>query len=399
MKIKILILLFGTAICIYQTNAQSNLEYPGDEEGIGFKSADSSMQITFGMRMQNRAEFYHYQQDPESDRAQFMVRRMRLKADGHMVDPRLTFKLELSFSGNDVDGHALGEANILLDAMVKYAFTPGLSLQIGQYKLPGNRQRLISSQNLQMVDRSIVNSRYTLDRDAGVMLQYNFNVGKSGFRLYSAVSNGEGRNVLNSTDEINQTGSLDLAFTQRLEFLPFGDFEDKGDYFESDILLEPSPKLSIGAGFSHNNNAIRQRGQRGSLLYEPRDINTIFADMIFKYQGWSLQSEYIKTESPNPVTQLDGEFMAVENGEGFMVQAGKMLPSFWELSARYAEVTPDADVLGFQHNRKEILVGVGRFIRGHRIKVQSDAGYVLDEGLGQDLQDHWRWRFQVELGF
>jgi phosphate-selective porin OprO/OprP len=395
----IIIICFFLAGYSFPANAQNNLEYPGTEEGIDFKAEDSSMEITFSARMQNRLELIHYSDATQYDRANFLIRRMRLKADGYMVDPRLTFKLELSFSGNDVDGHPLGEANILLDAMVKYAFTPDLTLQIGQGKLPGNRQRVVSSQNLQMVDRSIVNSRYTLDRDAALMLQYNFNVGSSELRSYSAISNGEGRNVSNSMGEINENGSLDLALTQRVEFLPFGDFEGKGDYFESDLLLEPTPKLSIGAGISHNNNAVRQRGQRGRLLYEPRDIKTVFADMIFKYQGWSLQGEYMNAQSNDPVTALDGKFVAVENGEGYMLQAGKILPSFWEISARYAKITPDDEVLGFQHKQKEILLGVSRFIRGHRIKVQSDAGYIFNEGLDQGLQEHWRWRFQVELGF
>jgi phosphate-selective porin OprO/OprP len=396
----IIIIYFFLAGYSFPANAQNNLEYPGSEEGIEFKSADSSMQITFGARMQNRIEFIHFNNEAtESDRAEFQVRRMRLKAGGYMIDPRLTFELQVAFSGQDVDGHPENAANILLDAMIRYAFTPGLSLQIGQFKLPGNRQRVISSQNLQLVDRSIVNSSYNLDRDAGLMLQYNLNLGKAQLRFLSAVSNGEGRNVLNLTDDINETGDLNLALTQRLEFLPFGEFLNSGDYFESDLLLEPTPRLAIGAGYSHNENAVRQRGQRGQLLFEPRDISTIFSDFIFKYRGWSVQGEYMQAHSKDPVTELDGENRAVEDGEGYMIQAGKILPSFWEVSARYAQVIPDEEVEGFQFEGKEILVGVSRYIRGHRIKVQSDIGYIVDESLPQDLQEHLQWRFQMELGF
>lgn len=398
-RIYIFGLLFFLSGQFFPAYAQNNLEYPGAEEDVKFKSADSSMQIKFRARMQNQLELVHYPESPSSDRAEFQVRRMRLKADGHMVDPRLAFKLELAFSGQDVDAHPLGEANILLDAVVKYAFTRGLSLQIGQFKLPGNRQRVISSQNLQLVDRSIVNSSYNLDRDAGLMLQYSVDFGGAQIRSYSAVSNGEGRNVLNSIGESDENDNLDLAVTQRLELLPFGEFTKKGDYFESDLLLEPLPKLSIAAGYYHNENAIRLRGQRGRLLYEPRDIYSFFSDLIFKYRGWSLMAEYMEMDSRNPVTELEGDYRVVEAGKGYMIQAGRILPSFWELSARYAKVIPNNKVTDFQQEETEVLVGISRYIRGHRIKVQSDVGYIIDENLSLDLQQQWQWRFQVELGF
>lgn len=395
----IIIICFFLAGYSFPANAQNNLEYPGSEEGIEFKSADNSMNVNFGARIQNRMEFIHYNEAAQADRAQFQVRRMRLKAGGYMIDPRLTFKLQVAFSGQDVDGHPESAANILFDALVNYAFTPDLSLQFGQFRLPGNRQQVISSQDLQMVDRSIVNSAYNVNRDVGLMLQYRLQLGKAQVRSLSAISNGEGRNVLNSAGDINKTDNLDLALTQRLEFLPFGEFKGKGDYFVSDLLIESTPKLSIGAGYSHNENAIRQKGQRGKLLYEPRDISTIFSDLIFKYRGWSLLAEYMHTDSKNPVTELEGDFRVVEAGEGYMIQAGKILPSFWELSARYAQVVPDDEVEGFQHESEEMLVGISRYIRGHRIKIQSDVGYIVDEDLPQDLQEHWQWRLQVELGF
>lgn len=405
MKKNFSVILFGGIFfCVitgylFPANAQGNLKYPGTEEGIDFKSEDSSMQITFNARMQNRFELVHYSNATQSDRANFLVRRMRLKSNGYLVDPRLTFKIELAFSGRDVGGRPDNLASVILDAYGRYAFTPNLSLQFGQFKLPGNRQRVISSQSLQMVDRSVVNSNYTIDRDVGFMLQYKLNLGKAEFRSLSSVSNGEGRNAQNSTGNINETGELDLALTQRFEFLPFGKFQGKGDYFEGDLLLEPTPKLSIGAGYSHNENAVRQRGQRGRLLFGPRDINTVFSDLIFKYRGWSVQGEYMLSNTESPVTQLDGKFIAVENGEGYMLQAGKILPSFWELSARYAQVVPDDAVEGFHNEEKEILVAISRYIRGHRIKVQSDVGYIVNEGLPENLQEYWQWRFQVEIGF
>ena len=59
----------------------------------------------------------------------------------------------------------------MLDAVVKYAFSKNQQIWFGQTKLPGNRERVISSMALQFVDRSNVNSKFNIDRDFGVQLQ------------------------------------------------------------------------------------------------------------------------------------------------------------------------------------------------------------------------------------
>ena len=55
-----------------------------------------------------------------------------------------------------------------MDAVLKNHINENWSLWFGQTKLPGNRERVYSSQELQFVDRSLVNARFNLDRDVGV---------------------------------------------------------------------------------------------------------------------------------------------------------------------------------------------------------------------------------------
>jgi hypothetical protein len=43
----------------------------------------------------------------------------------------------------------------------------------GQTKLPGNNQRVVSSGSLEFTDRTINNSRFNIDRDFGLFLDYS----------------------------------------------------------------------------------------------------------------------------------------------------------------------------------------------------------------------------------
>ena len=60
-------------------------------------------------------------------------------------------------------------------------FWKSFSIKFGQGKLPGNRERVISSGNLQLVDRSRLNSRYNIDRDVGFTLSNWTKLGKQFF--------------------------------------------------------------------------------------------------------------------------------------------------------------------------------------------------------------------------
>ena len=390
----------------FPATGQKKLKYP-EFKGIVFKSEDeTSAKIQFNARIQNRMDLSSEgSEDFSPTEILFRTRRMRLKAKGFLVDPRLTFKLELAFSRNDLSEQLGASGNILYDAYMQYALTPSLDVRFGQFKVPGNRERVVSSGDLALVDRSILNSAFNLDRDIGVMIKFEKNLGTVPFAYYGMISNGEGRNILSTDLEPNKNNQLDLAITQRVEILPLGAFEDGGDYFEADLLREETPKISIGAGYTHNDDAVRARGQRSSLLYEPRHINTRFADLIFKYQGWSFMGEYMRVRTPeNPVTSdNNGNRRAVRTGEGYMLQAGYVWPSMWGLTGRFSETTPSEEVYNeiysLYNAETETRIGVSKYIRGHRIKVQSDIGYLTEKDFGVDDQEYWEWRFQVEIGF
>ena len=102
----------------------------------------------------------------------FMIRRARLKFGGFILTKKLKYKFELGQSSRDVGTFAINPETknapgFVFDAVLKWNFYKGFELWVGQTKLPGNRERVISSANLQMVDRSLLNSKFNIDRDMG----------------------------------------------------------------------------------------------------------------------------------------------------------------------------------------------------------------------------------------
>ncbi|MEP2347600.1 MAG: porin, partial [Algoriphagus sp.] len=258
----------------------------------------------------------------------------------------------------------------------------------------GNRERVVSSGNLQFADRSIANGFFTLDRDFGFFSYYTYQTsGLSQFQIKAAINTGEGRNP--------SVGDKGLSYTGRIEYLPFGKFKNNGDYSEGDLEFEDRPKLSLGVTYNWNENAHRTRGQLGSLLYEGRDLNVFIADAMFKYAGWGAMAEFFKRGSKDPITMNEaGDVKAVVVGIGTNMHLSKMISRKDELAFRYASVRPDEIINQYQNRLEETAVGYTRYLNGHRIKLQGNLGYVWNDGQIeiQNLDNYWFATFQVEFG-
>jgi len=360
---------------------------------------------TYTMKIAARMQFLaigEWQSDngnlvnPESN---FLVRRARLKFDGFAYSPKLKYKLELGLSNRDISGASQFTNNApryILDAVIKWNFYENFELWFGQTKLPGNRERVISSGNLQQVDRSLLNSRFNIDRDLGIQLRHHFKL--SEFFVVKemfSIAQGEGRNVT--------TGNLGgHQYTGRLEFLPFGNFTSKGDYSGSDLKRESSPKLAIGATYDHNNNAVKNRSNQGSYMFTDNgfyetNINTFFIDAMFKYKGFSLMAEYADRDADDPIAKnVDGTITGdeVQVGNGFNLQTGYLFKNDWEVSGRYTTIELDKNITG-KNPEDQYTLGVSKYLIGHKLKVQSDISYLTTTGGTNELM----YRLQFDIHF
>lgn len=366
-----------------------------DGKGVTLGGTDGVTKLNLRFRVQ---ELLSATTEGETDfgigRTQMAVRRMRLRLEGTLKDPRLRVNVQLAFSRSDLDLESSGIANVVRDAYVTWQFTPHFAASIGQAKLPGNRQRLVSSSEIQTPDRSPVNALFTVDRDVGVFGSYATDVGTSRLVVRGAVSSGEGRNAA--------SGDRGLAYTSRVEWLPFGAFTNGGDYIEGDLAREPHLKLSLAAGVSHNDHAVRTGGQLGTALYAPRSMTTQFADVMLKRSGVMVAAEYAHRLAPDPITRSGTSTRFVYAGDGLNVQASWLLPNRpWEPQLRYTIVTPATSIrtVAGVEALTETALGLARYVNGHRIKMNSE----LIHGRYQELvsmrrRGDWTLRFGVEVG-
>ena len=386
MKLKITIVAV-LLLAITSLNAQEISDTSFGKGLINFVAKDSSFSVKFAPRFQVRSmsSWDHNGNQYGSPDHNFIVRRARLKFDGFAYSPKLKYKLELGLSNRDISGANEFNRNTpryILDAVIMWNFSGNWELWAGQTKLPGNVERVVSSANLQLVDRSLLNSRFNIDRDLGVQLRHKTNLGGDFLmREKFAVSQGEGRNVT----EGNEGG---LQYTARLEFLPFGTFKSKGDYSQSDLKREAKPKLMLGFTYNYNQDTVRERGFAGDYMirtdgsiYET-DQTTIFADAMFKYNGFSFMGEYAKRTADDEIaTELDGLTPTgdiVLTGNALNLQAGYLFKSNYEIAARFTTLEYE-NVTGALPTEQYTL-GVNKYVVGHKLKVQSDISYTTLDG-------------------
>ncbi|MCO6499648.1 MAG: porin [Vicingus serpentipes] len=346
---------------------------------------DNSYSMKFAIRVQSLfvGDWNIHEDDGiSSGRSQFLIRRARLKFGGFAYNPKLVYKVELGLTNRDLSGtspHTSGAPRMILDAVIKWNFYKNLFLWVGQTKLPGNRERVISSANLQFVDRSKLNSKFNIDRDMGAQLHHHFKLGEN-FVIQEmfCVSQGEGRNVTE-----NNLGGY--QYTGRIEVLPFGKFASKGDYVGSAIKREEKPKLALGGTYDMNDRAVKTRSNQGSYMtndvgYFETDIITVFGDMMFKYKGISVMGEYaVRTAEKDGALNVDGTKTGdvVGVGTGMNFQAGYMFNNKWEVAGRYT-LTDWDDVVG-KEDQTQYTLGVSKFFAGHNLKAQSDVTYSTEE--------------------
>jgi len=367
---------------IFNLDAQE-IQSPKFGKGLfNLVGQDSSWTMKIGARVQISSLALWENQDGEliNPQTNILIRRARLKFDGFAFSPKLKYKIELGLSNRDISGGSEFTSNApryILDAVMKWNFYENFELWFGQTKLPGNRERVISSANMQQVDRSLLNSRFNIDRDIGIQIRHHFYVSEKFLvREIFSVAQGEGRNVT--------TGNLGgHQYTGRVELLPFGKFKSKGDYKGSDLSRESTPKLAFAVGYDFNNDAVKTRSNQGSYMrtdvgFYETNTSTLFIDFMYKHNGFSLMGEYANRDAKDPFAKnSDGTLTGdeVQVGKGLNLQTGYLFKNNWEVSGRYSNIKLDKNITG-KNRENQYTLGVSKYIVGHSLKVQSDISYL-----------------------
>ena len=369
---------------------------------INFIAKDSSFSVKFAPRVQSRyqSEWSYDGEDYDPADINFSVRRARLKFGGFAFLPKLKYKIELGLSNRDISGANIYNRNTpryILDALVMWNFHENFELWAGQTKLPGNIERVVSSANLQLIDRSLLNSKFNIDRDIGIQLRHKLRLGGNWIiKEKFSISQGEGRNIT----EGNIGG---LQYTSRLELLPFGEFSSKGDYSQGDLKREKSIKAMFGFTYDINENAVKSRSNMGSYLIQSSgglfetDITTIFLDGVIKYNGFALTGEYANRDADQiEALEEDGRTKTgavVGAGSASNIQGSYLFKNNFEITARYTNI--NFKKITRLSDLNQITFGVSKYVVGHSLKIQADISLLNASG----IKDNVLFRTGFDLHF
>ena len=374
-------------------------------EGIHITN-EKDYNIRFSGFLQPMVESRFYpDMEGKKDFQRFRMRRMIAKLSGEAKEKQISYQLQIDLTGSSDGGGDGTSNNYLMDAWVGWKPNRNLEIVVGQENSPtDSREMGMTSTSLQMIDRSPVALAFSSIREFGVFVNTQFKAGRNAVLLPSvALTNGDGANVF-----AKDHGGMKIG--GRLDYLPFGKFGNGGQFRQTDMERELTPKLVIGATFSYNSGISDRRGrQSGTILYLDSlgketlpDYQKFGVDFLFKYRGFSVLGEFIKTSATVPKTisqrvRTDGTaattFLVngvqdVPNyvkgrmmlGTGFNIQAGYLFTNGFSIDARYTKLQADANSFlnnATFYNRPEFYsLCASRYLgRNYGAKVQASVSW------------------------
>jgi phosphate-selective porin len=357
------------------------------DEGLRFEAVDGP----FATRVQLRGQFRFSSENDDDDRPDgrdgssdsriFEVRRARLKADGTAWGPWLRWNLE----------QELAEP-ALLDLAVTIRPWKRFGVQLGQYKIPYNRERVDSSGQQQFVERSIVNRAFTVDRQQGVAAVGRVFEGTRFDSTYAAgVYTGTGRGG----------GADDDGWPMLLGRWQWNFLGRELPFTQSDVARRPEAAASLAFARVANRSRFTRFSSAGGGQLEGfaegasgrYDLEQSLLEFALHRRGLSIQGEYHWKEIEDRVagtrSRLEGHYAQVGY---FLSEAFPAFPEPLELAVRFARVSPDHG----RPDEEEWMVGGNWFLEGHRNKLSADLARLRNDVV-TGVDSSWRFRLQWDL--
>ncbi|MEC4673739.1 MAG: porin [Nitrospirota bacterium] len=398
------------------------------KKGFTLETTDGKFKTAIQWRFQGRFSYPDRSDEDgvmdfgDNPEATFELRRVRLKVGGHAYQPWIKHYLEVNWQTTSNSGSSPGSASLITwrFTLDKYKWA---QLRIGQWKVNYNRERVDSSGKQQFVERSIVNTVFTLDRQMGAMLMGHLAPGTFADSWYHVgVLTGSGRGEANDDDH--------LMWLSRFQWNFFGrDLK----FSQSDIEYHENPTASIAFGaytnigkctrWSSSGCGTLQSGFTTSLGSAYTSDSTaadgqfrtdgMVEEFAMKWRGLSVQHEFhwkqIKdtgagvglngfggTTAVMPSkTNLMGSYSQIGYFPHFLIPA---VPKPFEVAFRYAFVDPNVQVAN--DTLQEFTGAINWFFAGHRNKLTLDASHLslATTTAPRDLTEQ-RVRLQWDVSF
>ena len=377
------------------TDGEAQRFVPG--KGLEFKSKDGRFALAMSLRFGFLYSYKHEESGdaPDTRQHNFEIRRFRTVFSGNLFGAKNKYFLQLALAPREMDVRdGVVHGSPVYDAYMQFEQLRDLTLRVGQYRVMYTRERNIADVNPLLIDRSLANSEFNVDRDIGLDIRSEDLGGIKKLRYYAGIFLGEGRDHNKFTDS-------GMMYVGRFDVLPLGLFDD---YEASDVWRLQKLRVSFGIAYAYNDRAKKDKGVLGT---PPADGGTTSyqnatADLMVKYRGWSLEAGYMWRQGkrqPGSAVDENGVpigVVAARNGHGWLAQTAFLIPrTRLEPALRYSGhrglgVTsmPDRDELG---------VGLNYYFFGHNLKLQADYFRSIMPGMPGMGGDLLRIQIQAAL--
>ncbi len=365
-----------------------------DKNGLNIESTDGFFSLQPELRFQFR--FYSsFDSNPRSadgfhadKRPSIIIRRARLKAKGHVGKEFIKYDFEYELA-----------ASRLLNANLKFEKWRGFSARIGQYKVPYNRERDISSGKQTLIERSIVNRAFTIDRQVGITIYGNFGAESiANFDYIAAVYTGTGLlSLANDDSNMMYMGRFQWNFIGEPIPTSESDSDRKGNEApRGSIALAGATNISPYTRFSSGGGGLLDAFLRG----EPGQykVDQVVQDFMFKYKGISVLQELhykkINDRIDNVDRNMRGYFVQVGFFPGYVIDGiTKNLQFAFRIANNDENISEDEE-----QYRDELTFGVNYYFNGFRNRLQTDFS-LLDLHTPDEIHSTQRFRIQWDISF
>ena len=397
--IRILTLVLALLFVTQYSNAQEiELNKYKFGEGLKFSGKDDKYKMEISGFVQPYLETRKYVDNADPTfYNRFRMRRARVQLSGNSAQEKLTYRVQLDLTGGGEGDESIG--GLVFDAWVAYDVTKRIKVTFGQKGTPtDNRELGMRSNTLQLVERSPLSSAFATIREFGFFAESTHKISRYSYiKPEIAITNGDGINVLNS----DHGG---LKYGGRIDYLPFGLFNNFGQYRQADIVRELTPKFVIGVNCSYNVGISDRRGREsGTEIYLDNqnkeslpDYVKYGIDFLFKYKGFSLLGEYVNASArvPSGISKyirdngtIDTSVLDVDVksrmmlGNGYNIQGGYVFKNLFSIDGRFSYLQPETysflNNATFNNRSNYYTLGITKFLaRNYGAKIQLDCTYI-----------------------
>jgi hypothetical protein len=351
----------------------------GYDKAFFIKSDDGKFELKIKARVQ---ALYNVTSkvaaDTRAETGNFSIRRARLVLEGHIFGNDLTYKFQTDFGRGFVH---------LKDFMADAKIGDHVFIRAGQWKKPFSRQQIISSANLELVDRAITDGAFRAGRDVGLAIHNDYEKSPE-IEWVVGVFSGFNTELPGFSGTANPTtGAVTGGFgytpnnakPMLLARVGYNHGKVKGYGTEADLDGGPlRAAVAIGgiAEFDGDKNGVAE--------------HRLQTDFVIKNEGLSVSGAgYFMTAGTGFAKSQKSSLL------GGQLQVGYVLEKKWQPAGRVAFLKGFGDVPA--PTQTDLDVGFNYYYHGNDAKIMVDVGVrkTGSAGFGDDV----RGNLSVHVGF